>query len=508
MRTLGLASLSIASCIFFFAACSSDDATPEAGPDGGTSSSGSSGSSTGTSGASSGGTSSGGTSGGPGDDDDTDGGTTDGGDAGDAGDGGPVLPDARPPSCKGATGSGITTCGATEAANDDCCKSLTLPKTAKRTLDKYEITAGRMRKFITANPNVRKFAKDFAAANPKSQLGTVATGFPAKGDFGSYLDTLPNGAPNADKPLDEALFLGAFPIDTINTEDGCFVGKTGDLGYGSATYWQPPSALKPYSIGNAEDGVRKYGQEELDKKSLNCVSAYMLAAFCAWDGGELARTSDYYEVWRHDQVPADGPGGTGAKVTIPWTDVLPWGQFNWRNGHDGACPKGWPGCVKNPGIFFSEPKPQPNPTAGDDDTPEIGAPGRFPKDVTKATSPDGGGWYDLGGNLMDLAWPNDKQTPTQAAKAVQDFCDTSADNAGLPAAQKCTRVSGTRAGVLRYDGAVPQAVLVGSSFEVHFNRAQEYFASATDDESKIVPGDYKPLHFQYGKIGGRCARVK
>lgn len=502
MRTLGLVSLSLASCIFFFTACESSDDSTTPGPDGGgTSSGGTSGGGT-----SSGGTSSGGTSGGPGDDDDVAPDPDAGADSGDAGP--PPPPDTRPPSCKGSTGAGITTCGKDEAATDDCCTSLTLPKTKTRTLDKYEVTAGRMRRFIEANPNVRQFAKDFATAHPSSQLGSIAKSFPAKGEFGAYLDVLPNGPPNGGESLDETLALGGFPQDAMNYEDGCAIAATGKFGYGAATYWQDPKDLKVYKLGNKKDGVRNFSKDELDKKALNCVSALMYAAFCAWDGGELARTSDYYEVWRHDQVPASAATGA-AKVTIPWTDVLPWGQFNWRNGHNGACPKGWPGCEADPPIFYSFPTP--NTTPQDDDSPEVAAPGRFPKDVTKAVSGDGSGWFDLGGNLMDQAWPNTKLVPD-----TQGFCETAAGSGGATATTKCDRDqpktadhdADPRPGTFRFKGNVPPVVLVGSSFEVHFNRAQAYFASATDDESKIVAGDIKPMHFQYGKIGGRCARVK
>jgi len=35
---------------------------------------------------------------------------------------------------------------------------------------------------------------------------------------------------------------------------------------------------------------------------------------------------------------------------------------------------------------------------------------------------------------------------------------------------------------------------------------EAYFANATDDETKLGTGF--PAHFQYGKVGGRCARVK
>jgi hypothetical protein len=499
MRFAALASLSIASCILCFAACGGDDNGDVVAPtpDGSASSSSSS-SSGGTSASSSS------SSGSAGDDDDAgkpDSGSDAGEDAGQDGgqDAGPDPTAKLPPSCKATKGKGpgIDTCGAGETATDDCCTSLTLPKTTTRTLDKYEITAGRMRAFVEAVPNIRQFAKDFATAHPTSQLGKVATDFPAAGIFGGYLDTLPKQPPDASQELDEALFLGGFPVDAINDADGCYVSPGG---YGAATYWQPPSALKPYGIGaNAGDGTRKYGKDVLDTKALNCVSALMLAAFCAWDGGELARTSDFREVWGIQKVVLPGPGAT---VFVPWNDVLPWSQFNWRNGHDGACPSGWPGCVSPAQIFYSFPTPNAHPE--DDDSPEIGAPGRFPKDVTKAVSADGGGWFDIGGNLMDLAWPNTALVP-----ATKDFCDTSAGGGG--GATACNRnqsASDQRPGTLRYQGNTPPVALVGYSFEVHARRSEKYLSSATDDETLIATGDVKPAHFQYGKIGGRCARVK
>ena len=498
MRFAVLTTLSVASCIFCFVACGGDEADPaETDPDGGDGTTTSSGGSSGN-GSSSG--DPGDSGGGGGDDDDDDASKADAGDAGaDAGDAGedPALA-KLPPSCKASKGKGpgIDTCGATEAASDDCCKSLALPKTAKRTLDKYEITAGRMRAFVDAVPNIRQFAKDFAKANPSSQLGKVASGFPAKGDFGSYLDTLPKQT-NAKEELDEAVFLGAFPVDAINAQDGCFISPGG---YGAATFWQPPANLKPYEIGleNGGDGKRKYGKDVLDTKALNCVSAMMLATFCAWDGGELARTSDYHEVWGTQKVVL--PGAGGATVFVPWNDVVPWGQFNWRNGHDGDCPKGWPGCVKPALVFYSFPTANAKPS--DDDSPEIGAPGRFPKDVTKAVSPDGGGWFDIGGNLMELAWPNTSLVP-----GTKDFCDTSAGAGGGATACNRNQPGDPRPGTLRYKGATPPTVLVGYSFEVHAHRSEKYLSAATDDETLIASGDVKPAHFQYGKIGGRCVRV-
>jgi hypothetical protein len=48
--------------------------------------------------------------------------------------------------------------------------------------------------------------------------------------------------------------------------------------------------------------------------------------------------------------------------------------------------------------------------------------------------------------------------------------------------------------------------LIGASFEVHIGYGEKYFAAAADDETNLGTGF--PAHFQYGKLGGRCARVK
>ena len=407
------------------------------------------------------------------------------------------------PSCRGTNGpAGIETCGAGEpgtpgAAHESCCKSLPLPTTKTRHLDKYEITAGRVREFVTAlaaanggEPDVRGFAKTFAAANPDSELGKLASDFPG------LLDILPDKkSPSAALPIQ--VHLGAFPLDPMNQLDGCFLGPDA---YGHATYWQEPADLKPFGVGypsNAPDGVRKYPREVLDAKAMNCVMPLFLAAFCAWDGGELARTSDYREVWGRTPAMVTPPGGGAATtVFVPWSTLQPVGKFNWRNGHGAACPvPGWPGCV-NPQPYHYQ-FPTSGSTAADDDSAAIGAPGRFPLDVTKATSNDEG-WLDIGGNMMEAAWPNGPVNT--GANPVKDVCDVTTTTGGTACARR------GRNGIRRYTGNLPHIALVGYSFEGHARRSEAYLASNDGDESRLVPGDLKPVTFQYGKVGGRCAR--
>lgn len=399
------------------------------------------------------------------------------------------------PSCKGGANgtAGIDTCGTGEvgaagAVNESCCKSLPLPTRVDRRLDRYTITGGRVRAFIDAmaaanggEPNVRAFAKTYAAANPTSQLGAVEASYPG------LLDILPDHKGPAG-PIPLPVHLGAFPLDPMNALDGCFVGPGA---YGHATYWQPASDLRPLGVGN--NGARVYARQEYDKKPMNCVMSLMLAAFCAWDGGELARTADFREVWGRRPTAV---GNT--TVYIPWANIRAIGEFNWRNGHGAACPFPWPGCVNPQPQHFVFPVAGFDPA--EDDTPSIGAPGRFPMDITAITSANGEGWYDIGGNFMEFAWPVGAVNP--GGGQIQDVCDVSA-TAG-PGETPCTRRG--RPGVLRFTGMLPHVALVGYSFEGHSRRSEAYLASLDGAESRIGAGDLKPVSFQYGKVGGRCAR--
>jgi hypothetical protein len=416
------------------------------------------------------------------------------------------------PSCRGSKNGatpGVDTCGKAEPGSESCCTTLTMPTSTTRTLDKFEITSGRIRAFIQSIPNhdVKAFAKSYATKNPNSELGKLAAEFPG------YLDAMTDGKEGTDTPL--AVWLGAFPQDAINKFDGCYVQP--DIS-GAATYWQDPTVLAPYDI-SPPDGKRKYSQAVLDTKPANCMPPVLLATFCAWDGGELARTSDYYEVWGHTQEPVSASGGL---FTRPWTTVVNYGEFNWMNGHGTGCPiAGWPCCDPNSTDddkvpFFSFPKGS---TPSEDDSPEIGAPGRFPKDVTAAKSPDGAGWMDMGGNLLEAGWPNNRDA-FRADGTTKNFCNTAApvaegdpsycnrDQPEIPATATSPGFPAEpRPGSLLYAGDVPLVALIGASFEGHIGYGENYFAAQAEDETKLK-GYGVPAQFQYGKVGGRCARTK
>lgn len=50
-------------------------------------------------------------------------------------------------------------------------------------------------------------------------------------------------------------------------------------GPGARTYWVPKD------VNDRWEDRQRYGQDGLDEKVLVCVTDYLLAAFCAWDGG-------------------------------------------------------------------------------------------------------------------------------------------------------------------------------------------------------------------------------
>ena len=140
----------------------------------------------------------------------------------------------------------------------------------------------------------------------------------------------------------------------------------------------------------------------------------------------------------------------------------------------------------------------PNPVQ--EDSAAIAAPGRFQKDVTAIVSANGEGWYDVGGNLMEAAWPVGTVNPVGAA--VRDVCDVSAS----PGAGETACVRRGNNGVLRYSGALPHIALIEYSFESHARRSENYLSNVNANEALITAADLKPITFQYGKVGARCAR--
>lgn len=243
---------------------------------------------------------------------------------------------------------GGDTCGTGEvgqagAAHESCC--LTAPLTASAvTIDKYFVTAGRMRAFINRLAgNVRAFAPGtpgwLAAWNP-----LVPSTIPeANVMLGSYW----NGAPN--------------DSDGNNSKRSCQT-----VGFGGHTY---------YTTGAGELG--DYTQAELDPKALNCVGWHIAKAFCAWDGGRLPTLAELSNAFTNNSANA-----------YPWqfADASPYSPTTQDPRLNHVFSYGWPG---------NNPRRVPAGTGTVQDiTWYVSPPGRFP------TGANANGVQDIAGDLL------------------------------------------------------------------------------------------------------------
>lgn len=387
-----------------------------------------------------------------------------------------------PLSCATSEVAGINSCGAKEtgvagATHDSCCQSLVLPTRTTRRLDKYEITAGRYRNFIKAigpGGNVRAWVQTYIAGHPGSQLANMIASYPVLAGLYPAAARFDNLSLTAHLSLD---------IDNYDGIRGCanYAGS-----YSANTYWLD---YDPADFGLPK---RPTPRSVSDEKSLNCAMPIMLAAFCAWDGGELPIYDDYLDVWTQ---------------TYPWgtTDtVRP--NYNWCNGTyynggftcqcappDGIHPVNLQGqtCPGNlstngeQGVFYEFPLAT---DRSKDNEPLIGAPGRFPQDATALKS-GGESWYDIYANLAEYTG----DFAANGNATLSTFCDLSAGPvAGQPTCTRADGFGGTKGPGTKYSG-IPQIGMVGHSWEGH-----RY--------GKTSKASGLPATFQYGKFGARCVR--
>ena len=229
------------------------------------------------------------------------------------------------PSCKPHLGG--DTCGTGEvgepgAKHESCCRTLKVPgytdtanpgKTVY--LDKYEITAGRLRAFVEAmasenagKPDVKGWVAkhrpkiwdtDWDAFLPTDFEGGVMTiarrllGDPRSEDAGQTGN--PGPGVILPPPTDQDRHMGInyqlgseIYVDLHGNNCGTYPGS-----FGFPTYYYPAGILARDGQLPRANGVTSTGQpisakDLLDVKSINCVTNAMLAAFCAWDGGQLA----------------------------------------------------------------------------------------------------------------------------------------------------------------------------------------------------------------------------
>ena len=233
-------------------------------------------------------------------------------------------------SCTGnSTGGryGADTCGTggpggLGAANwESCCATVDVTVTegtpaVQQTvhLDKYKVTAGRMRAFLeSVNGDVRTFVTNARAAGqipnlpvPSGSAPAATTVLPPAWDI--YLPTSMDGDPNETPDCDQ----GGWDATNLVCKDGSTYAPM----YTSAANHVGPTIFKAnsqtlqgceynapgthtYFLG-AKDywGVAAdFDQTIYDQKPLQCVDYVLAQAFCVWDGGRLETTQEWYATW-------------------------------------------------------------------------------------------------------------------------------------------------------------------------------------------------------------------
>ncbi|HVJ90420.1 MAG TPA: SUMF1/EgtB/PvdO family nonheme iron enzyme, partial [Labilithrix sp.] len=179
---------------------------------------------------------------------------------------------------------GGATCGTGEvgsanANHESCCATAKLSGSSVM-MNKYHVTAGRMRAFIERlNGNVRAFAKTTAGWNTDWDGFVPST--PAEADI--MLGSFWNGASN--------------DTNGDNSKRSCGPGS-----FGGHTYFTPPNLSNP-----SQPDFSDFSQADLDVKALNCVGWHLARAFCSWDGGRLPTLAEIIDAFKN--------GGT---TTYPW----------------------------------------------------------------------------------------------------------------------------------------------------------------------------------------------
>jgi hypothetical protein len=361
------------------------------------------------------------------------------------------------PSCKPHNGG--DTCGDFDATGQEsCCKTLpvngyTDPNQPGKTVyvDKYEITAGRMRAFIdeiSAMNNGEPKIKDYTAAHRPTRWNPnweVALPNAMMGTAASFTTTNPTSTDNLTSPGQDQYLLnnptqrtwsvakGNWNIDigvvraltaphffpeyvTTGNWPAPDYAASHDLNcsnaeksYGYSTYW-----FDTATIANATQEAnvkgKSFTQDVMDQKALNCTPFGLFAAFCAWDGGQLV-TGEVFDYiaggpvvipasagtapYNRASVPNEQPRLVGGKSLCGPASAP--NTLNTFSDGTQACYNVW---------FFPLPPPGPNSSPADapdhshDGSARIAPPGRVPADVVKIAPADEG-WRDLKGNLVE-----------------------------------------------------------------------------------------------------------
>jgi hypothetical protein len=342
---------------------------------------------------------------------------------------------------------GSDTCGSGEvgqanASHESCCKSLLVDGYSDSNnpgkqvyVDKYEITAGRVRTFIAAvidemgKPDLKGWVAkhrptiwndDWTKYLPSDYEGdTLLISRYLLGDPRHIGQTQAQAGPgvilvpDTDQYVSTGLnhqFGGSVFTETHGENCGTFAGA-----YGFPTFYYPDSIMTlngetPRKNPLDENGNTLNAQDVLDSKSMNCMTNLMFHLFCSFDGGQL-QTSDAFDFITDS--PTDRPiniSGCGSQYSdhgnllgnITSTSVFTGGR----------CADAYGGGVN---LFFDAGQALPvagSPlntnfyhypdygTSTNDKVWIVAAPGRMSRDVVRINATDEG-WHDMAGNLTE-----------------------------------------------------------------------------------------------------------
>ena len=220
---------------------------------------------------------------------------------------------------------GGTTCGTGDSSranqNEDCCASDLVPTynlegynnaLAAFRLDRYQITSGRIRRFLTAvNGDVRTWVQaNRAEVLAPAQLPAAADAFLPTG--WTQADSNDDCRPEGNAPGDPVIKCNYGALNQVSgyryTNEpggdggyGCYMSAGG---YGTRTFWM--TNAERALTGETQHLVSR---DRVEQKAMTCGTYYIYAAFCAWDGGRLETFDEYNAAY--------GGNGSAGRV-YPW----------------------------------------------------------------------------------------------------------------------------------------------------------------------------------------------
>ena len=238
---------------------------------------------------------------------------------------------------------------------EDCCAKAPVTPTANPgagvevMLDKYQVTAGRMRVFMESiGYDVRGFVQAARAAGqipaipgdpahlvlepawdlylPVSFAGNTDAGEIAERDQGSAV-VQPGIYTSVRNHLGGLIFFG-----NAQSSTGCYVGAPGTHAF-------------RFPNGQQDGAAPDQSQDVYDTKSMQCIDYLVAQAFCVWDGGRLATTQEWLAAWGPAAMPWAAET-TRTPRTV--TDNSYWGcRFPWATDADQAnCGVPWNAAVE------------------------------------------------------------------------------------------------------------------------------------------------------------------